>query len=404
MQKKILSLFALFLTLNVFATPASTPPLPPPGWIDVYDITSTTATVEWENVGAGAWYKVTLRETQSGNMVDLDFTQNTTLEYTDLNPGTEYTVEVQASTNPMGPYGPIFSEKFNTWVIIVDNVINLTPSTTPDQQNPVKFGQVNGNQPAGTNQFFICLPMVNLGPNYNQVEDAFHGYITAPAPNSNDFFEFAMVATNSYEIILPYDGFGGSQGYIAYTTGSNIWQVIYFDENDEPVNPNGGQGGVVSVLVKYGEPGGVMNEMLSLSAKEYPNVAGHFPMDVWVYNPGAFFGANNNCYVDTNPCDGGQTNKFGGIKQFEIQPIQEFTSASNPVFPNPFTEVLNISIPQDSRSVRILNASGQLQFESTSLTQGVDQYQLETSEWGNGIYFIHIQNADGVSVYPIIKH
>jgi len=82
-----------------------------------------------------------------------------------------------------------------------------------------------------------------------------------------------------------------------------------------------------------------------------------------------------------------------GIGEIETKP--ETTT----IYPNPATDVLNISANSDLRQVRILNHLGQMVYNS-ELT-GIS-FALNTSNFQSGLYFVEITTLEGVTTQKII--
>jgi hypothetical protein len=97
------------------------------------------------------------------------------------------------------------------------------------------------------------------------------------------------------------------------------------------------------------------------------------------------------------------TNEFGCTSLsneiiWVIGSVEEASTDRMQVYPNPTHAMVNFTIPNGFRGVRIFNASGQLVHanESTSGAQ-----QLDLTGWSPGMYRMEVQGLSGVTL--IIK-
>jgi hypothetical protein len=79
-----------------------------------------------------------------------------------------------------------------------------------------------------------------------------------------------------------------------------------------------------------------------------------------------------------------------------ITSLADFNTDAYQVFPNPFQDRLNISLPNDAQ-VQIRALSGQLMYEWNS------DY-IETSEMASGIYFLSILEGSKITTYKVSKN
>jgi hypothetical protein len=76
--------------------------------------------------------------------------------------------------------------------------------------------------------------------------------------------------------------------------------------------------------------------------------------------------------------------------------VIDLTSALNAnVYPNPATDFVNIETNFEIRNLKVVNYVGQVVFD-----RNVDQmsYQINTSNFGPGMYFVQIESTDGTVI------
>jgi len=79
-----------------------------------------------------------------------------------------------------------------------------------------------------------------------------------------------------------------------------------------------------------------------------------------------------------------------------VTSINDFTSnLTASLYPNPATDLVNIATNFEISNVKVVNYVGQVVFE-----QDVNQmnFQINTSNYGSGMYFVQIENQDGVVI------
>jgi hypothetical protein len=95
---------------------------------------------------------------------------------------------------------------------------------------------------------------------------------------------------------------------------------------------------------------------------------------------------------------------------YESQPIRFAPSASNQdllsnafevqVFPNPFSDELNISAETTLQKIELYHANGALLFE---MELSGKEFTLDTRVFDNGVYFMKASGAHGVTCVKIVK-
>jgi hypothetical protein len=381
--KKWLALICMAFALktSMFAQNGPCTPLPQPAWITVTNITASSAQVQWENVQAGAWYRVELRNLNTGLVEDLSIIQANIKNYYTLSAGTNYRVTVQASSCQQGPFGQGLSAEFETPGIVVDDIVFINQEIEPNKQ----IGFNNANTVSPTNGFFICLKQGTIP--ISDLNDVLHAYIK-PKGSGNDFFEFFMAAkTGSNDAyfdsaplryprekwaflgIAPPQGPGQNPNYLAvevkHLNANNNWEVAMRLEVTTLVSPPG------YVMLRV-----IMNDNY-----------------VFVYDE------NRQSQV----CDPeAEASKAPDHNPTTFLPKDQLRG----IFPNPFTDHLNVlEFDQDAGPVtlRVVDATGRLLFETAEEDATKIVRRINTADWQPGFYFLQIQTGTGATTTPLVK-
>jgi len=84
-----------------------------------------------------------------------------------------------------------------------------------------------------------------------------------------------------------------------------------------------------------------------------------------------------------------------------IDGIENASLGSDLVYPNPFTTQVNVKLDQEIKSVKVINAHGQVVFETEQLNSSDLQINLENQP--AGIYNLRIETQDGWTNHKMIK-
>ncbi len=102
----------------------------------------------------------------------------------------------------------------------------------------------------------------------------------------------------------------------------------------------------------------------------------------------------------TNICGPGQDSEVFSFMTVEVLGINEITIDGLVVYPNPTSNVLNVSAATQMSSIEIVNILGQ-----TLLSKEVSgtQTQVDLSALAAGNYFIRVQAENATTVIQIVK-
>lgn len=373
--------FAVALTVRAQSSTCIT--LSPPSSVSISNITPTSATASWASAGVGAWYRVELKNLNSGLVEDLIVTQALYRIYTGLHPGAHYRVSVQASTCIVGPFGATNSADFYTPTIIIDDIVNLDlGQQLPNQQN----GYASADQLITQSQFTICIYKVLSFPPTDPLDQVFHAYIKL---SNGDFFEFLMVGKDPDNTV--------HYSFRPLAVPRKDWSVVYLDESGHPTLD--GLGAKVStIIVSYWE-GNQWNEKMSITSNNMAPLPDVLPLAVTIQSDVEFLYSVNQSNVCT-PGSSANLQVQGGNPVSAVAPLQGVLA------PNPFDDYLDLHIPgleSTTGTVRIFDPAGRLQFEFTSTGSGETMPQVITADWQPGLYYLQIQSEAGTSVQAIVK-
>lgn len=357
--------------------------MPAPAWVDVTNITPTSALASWQNVGAGAWYRVELKNLNTGIIEDLTYTQLTYKVYTVLKPSTDYQVSVAASSCYIGPYGATSFKKFTTPSIIVEDVCGLEYRQQFNQQSQYDPANTERSGPA----FQLCILKVANQDNIDKLNEVFHAYILMP--NNIDFYEFTLVGLPSNQVAFPLSALGGP--------AAGDWATFFTDFNgiEHPIPQQGMAEGLIIHVEYKGD------EVLTISGADMNGSGSYLPLWVWIGQGVRFFASDN----DSGPCPGGS----GTSRPETGNPIHvaAHSAPKGRVSPNPFTNHLDLHLSDFGKEitlVRILDGMGRVQFEATGAAAASEISGIETAGWQPGVYYLQVQTETGVQVVPVVKH
>lgn len=363
-------------------------PLLPPSWVHITNVTPTSAIATWEGVAPGAWYRVELKNLNTGIVEDLTVTQALTRTYTGLHPGTLYRVTVQASSCAAGPFGSSNFSDFSTPIVIVDDIVNLNINQKlPNQQGGL--GYASTDRETTESQFDICIFKVNSLPPSDILHDVFHGYISLT--NSNHFFEFAMVGDLQEKAHFPL-----SPLRFPYTD----WKIEYITPDGQHFFNPPMSLEVLSMNISHQDSPGVWVQKMSISAENMIAQTAVLPLHVTLGTDVQFHYAANHSGL----CSGNsnlEAPKGGAVMNFtSLRDRQRVAMA-----PNPFEDYLELQIPElETRpgTIRIFDATGRLQFEYTG-GASADLMSINTADWRSGLYYLQVQTEAGSSIHPMVK-
>lgn len=385
--KKWLALLCMAFALktSMFAQNGPCVPRSAPTWITVTNITSSSAQVQWENVQTGAWYRVELRNLNTGLVEDLSFTQANVKNYYTLAAATYYRVTVQASSCQQGPFGPGASVEFETPGIVVDDIVFIDQGMEyPNLQN----GFNNANTPAPAAPFFICIKKGEIP--ISDMNDVLHAYI-APEGGGNDFFEFFMAAEtgsnkahfDSAPLMFP----------------SSKWRYQGIVGINNPPGP-GQDPDFIAIKVEYFNALNKWELAMKLESTGIVSPPGYIMLRVIMSNNHVFtYDADRESQV----CD-----PWGSAKQApEHNPVAFVPKDQvRSIFPNPFGDHLNIpEFDQDAGPVtlRVVDATGRLLLETAEQDATKIARRINTADWQPGLYFVQIQTGTGTATTPLVK-
>jgi len=384
--KKWLALLCMAFALktSMFAQNGPCVPLPAPTWLTVTNITSSSAQVQWENVQTGAWYRVELRNLNTGLVEDLSFQQATIKNYYTLAAGTDYRVTVKASACQQGPFGLGASEEFQTNSIIIEDIVNINQGMQdPNLQN----GFNNAYTPGPADSFFVCIKKGTIPISDNN--EVLHAYI-APEGNNIDFFEFFMAA-NTGENKAYFDS-----PPLGFPSGKWLYQGIY-DYNPAPgQNPE-----FIALEVKHLNAFNKWDRAMRLEATGIVSPPGYVMLRVIMYNNFVFTYDENR---ESEVCDpwGGTYKQAPEHNPVTFAPKDQLRG----IFPNPFSDQLNIpEFDQDAGPVtlRVVDATGRLLFETAEQDATKIVRRINTADWQPGLYFVQVQTGTGTATTPLVK-
>jgi hypothetical protein len=383
MRKLVQNLMAvIFLAftfmVSVHAQNGPCTPLAPPSWITVTNITSTSAQAQWEGVMPGAWYRVELKNLNSGLVEDLVTSQSIYRNYTNLTPGTQYQIKVQASSCRTGSFGSPALKEFRTSSIVIEDIANLNMDRFQNQPNQQSEFAPVSDSVSGVETFDICIYKVPDFNNIDKMEDVFHAYIQL---SNNDFFEFLMVGStdNKVHLEIPY-----------LSLPFAAWSVSCFDADGNPIlyPPNG----VPTIKISHQ---GDVKMIITTSTLVIQQTI--IPLSVTVFDDVTFYASSNNsalCAAAAN-------------KQTTSQsPANNSQALKYAISPNPFTDHLDLNVLDAEAgpvTIRVLDLAGRVQFETTYSDAATTAHRIDADVWLPGLYYLQIQTETGTRTEPVVK-
>ena len=107
----------------------------------------------------------------------------------------------------------------------------------------------------------------------------------------------------------------------------------------------------------------------------------------------------NDPYPTEFPSSGFDLDALGIIHWSQVSSLEERSKELVSCFPNPFKESLSIKTNSSNQAILIYNTYGRLIVSSQNNIDGI--WTINTSDWGKGMYIIHIENSKS---YPVIKN
>jgi len=380
--KKWLAVAFMAFTLKASMVAQGGPcvPLSPPSWMTVTNITSSSALVQWENVQAGAWYRLELRNLNTGLVEDLSFTQATSKTYYNLAASTDYRVTARVSSCQQGPFGQGAFVEFQTTGIVVEDIVNINQGAQdPNMQN----GFNNANTVVNTGDtFYICIKKGTIP--ISNFDEVLHAYL-APEGDDNDFFEFFMAANtgdnNAYFDSAP----------LRFPSGK--W---WYEGGNAPLGPGGQNQGFTNVKVYHINAQGKPELAMKLESTGVISPTGYVMLQVFMGNNYVF---TYDLDRESGVCTPAAALKHNPLALAPKDKLQGF-------FPNPFDDHLNIpDFDQDAGpvAVRVIDSTGRLLFETSEQDAARIVRRINTAGWLPGLYFVQIQTATDATTTPVVK-
>lgn len=353
-----------------------------PAWIIITNITPHSATATWEGVGTGAWYRVELKNLNTGIVEDLVVTQSTSRNYNALASGTHYQVQVEASSCEEGPFGMAAIQDFYTPIIITDDVVMLESSPQPNRQRLYPSASNHVTQ----SQFTICIYKVDNLADIDTLNDVFHAYIQL---TNGDFFEFLMVGSQDNAV---------HHSLTPLAVPLQKWAVTGYDDNNAIVDLYTGAHAFTLKVKHEDVPGsGIFIEKMTITCADMLVQPDVLPLSVTLAEGVSFYASDNNSGV----CNPGSHSFSSGQP-----PIPNHSGPKSAVSPNPFSDALQLELPADAEGpvqVRIVDLTGQIRFETNAAVGEALSRSIPTDDWAPGIYYVQIRNTNGLTVKPVVK-
>jgi hypothetical protein len=90
--------------------------------------------------------------------------------------------------------------------------------------------------------------------------------------------------------------------------------------------------------------------------------------------------------VDVTPCAGiNENNALNGVS----------------VYPNPFTDLLQINIQDGTSQIRIMNAVGAVVYDQKV---NAGRTEINTASFANGVYLAEVTNSNGTATIKLVKN
>lgn len=107
----------------------------------------------------------------------------------------------------------------------------------------------------------------------------------------------------------------------------------------------------------------------------------------------------NDPYPTEFPSSGFDLDALGIIHWSQSNSISEQVINEDNIFPNPFSEMLIIKVKEPVKEIKIYNSFGQLILQSMANSEG--EWRIDSSNWREGLYIIHIDNSKSYTVLKI---
>jgi hypothetical protein len=352
---------------------------PPPDFLNITGLTSTSVTVEWGYnfpPSEPRFYEVEIYDFTDGTTVITEQVgNNTTYTKTGLSSGHHFLLSVVASTCETGDFGePIYIE-FWTPDIIVDDVTQ------------------NSNNDFGPSQLLYGdyqIPILPSDPSQVQVKT----FMVVSNIDNSTFSIYSLWMKCDNSMYLQQEDWAEVIRDPAFNIqGVDVPQVVYYNENT-------------------GQP------MITVYSPEI-DLYGNFVVPVTYHEPviQSISVINDGIYYPCDEGEGGGGTKgesFRSVQTHSTNNLQSADRTTTPTAlaspsPNPFSDHLQVSYRLEEESpvtMQMLNATGQVVREWNSgqrITAGEHTLSLNTADLPSGTYFLLIRSTDKQEQHLVIK-
>ena len=341
-------------------------PLTPtvPGSLNVTNIVSSSVTLNW-TVTNGSSFDIRYREVGAPTWIEILDVDTTTYDLAGLDPDTDYEYEVRS-------YCGASSSAFST----TDN--------------------------------FTTGPVVYCSAQGNNINDEYIGEVSLNGVANNSVGSTSSGYTNyrSLSIFSPMEA--GSSGHNISVT--KYWSGTQYNE-------------AVSVWIDYNQDGIFSNDEKILEAGAYTNpqtVTDTFTIPVTAKTGDTVMRVimkyYNNANEGTNQTDPCETFTYGEVEDYTVNVseqtlnIEDIAFNDLKVYPNPFTNELDIKIPAmlsgHDFSVNIYDSLGRLVYSEDIISLSDDHLKISNlSAFNNGTYLLQVRDvtSNQTVVKQIIK-
>jgi Secretion system C-terminal sorting domain/Ig-like domain CHU_C associated len=210
----------------------------------------------------------------------------------------------------------------------------------------------------------------------------------------------ATAVTSGSDTGLTFTYFTNSNATVAYATPSAAMAGTYYIKGTSASGCSAIASVVVSSLPSLDNSVtsgvGVLNATLSGATYQWYTCPANTPIA----------GATNQSYMPTLAGDYGVTITMGGCSvnsacvMYTPLEVKGFDTDSFKYFPNPVTDLLNVSYSKELRSVKVFNMIGQqVYFRILSSNEA----QVDMSNLPSGSYFVEVNSLDASKTIRIIK-
>ncbi|MBK6951319.1 MAG: DUF4465 domain-containing protein [Crocinitomicaceae bacterium] len=261
-------------------------------------------------------------------------------------------------------------------------VSNVTDNTTPGWSN--QYSAITGSGEAGSDQYGVCYVSSWEGSRVF-LDFTFPSPIVGFSVTNTTYAYFAML--NGDDFTKPFGADTNAQGIIDGTNGEDWFLLTIYGLNEDSL-----------------QTGDSVN--FYLADFRFPLDADDYIIDEWTFVDLTSLGAVKGLEfvltsTDTTGGFGMNNPAYFAAENFEVSlGVEENEISELEVYPNPTTGLVKIQT-QFNEQISIYDAAGKLIFSEIVSTSS---FEIDLSDFENGLYFITAVSADAFRSAKVIKN